>query len=254
MAPCTNVITVVNVGHGFFVWTRTVYGSTISTRSIGAKNVAPRSLPCPCASRSSENFAESALNSSPLWNFTPLRSLTSHVVGATSFGSSAASDGWILRFASRSTSVSKMWRPTLDAGLSDWFIMSSVEGSTPCASTILPSGAPDAASGVASISTSTSPTRQAFIGKASSVERDSMPSVRDVQGCSPATLGIAIGRVKVRERLVTRAHETERLRLARPAQQRSDRRPGAQAEARHDIVTPEQRRGGDGGALLRPTR
>src|SRR5439155_13709767 len=214
----------------------------------------PRSLPCPCARRSSEYFAESALKSSPLWNLTPLRSFTSHVVGATSFGSSAANDGTILRVASRSTSVSKMCRPTFDAGDSDWFIMSSVEGSTPCASTTLPSGGANAAGGVASISTSTSPTRQAFIRKASSVGRDSMPSIRNVQGCSPATLGIAIGRVKVAERLVARAHETERLRLARPAQQRSDRRPGAQTEARHDIVTPEQRRGGDGGALLRPTR
>ncbi len=158
-------MTVVNVGHGFFVCTRTVYGSTISTRSIGAKNVDPRSLPCPCASRSSEYFAESALNSSPLWNLTPLRSFTSHVVGATSFGSSAASAGWILRFASRSTSVSKMWRPTLDAGLSDWFIMSSVEGSTPCAITTLPSGAADAVHGIASAISST---RIVFIVRASS--------------------------------------------------------------------------------------
>src|SRR2546425_3793514 len=52
MLPCTNVITLVNVGHGFLVCTRIVYGSTISTRSIGAKKVAPRSFPCPPARRS----------------------------------------------------------------------------------------------------------------------------------------------------------------------------------------------------------
>src|SRR5881392_2685674 len=41
MPPCTNVITTVKVGHGFLVCTRMVDGSTISTRSIGAKKVAP---------------------------------------------------------------------------------------------------------------------------------------------------------------------------------------------------------------------
>src|SRR3989442_826840 len=92
MLPCTNVITLVNVGHGFLVCTRIVYGSTISTRSIGAKKVAPRSFPCPPARRSRLHFADSASKSSPLWNFTPLRSLTSHVVGATSFGISLATE------------------------------------------------------------------------------------------------------------------------------------------------------------------
>ena len=102
MLPCTNVITLVNVGHGFLVCTRIVYGSTISTRSIGAKKVAPRSFPCPPARRSRLHFADSASKSSPLWNFTPLRSLTSHVVGATSFGISVASEGTTLRPGSRS--------------------------------------------------------------------------------------------------------------------------------------------------------
>src|SRR2546426_1916285 len=77
MPPCTNVITTAKVGHGFLVCTRTVYGSTISTRSIGAKKVAPRSFPWPPARRSRLHFADSASKSSPLWNLTPLRSLTS---------------------------------------------------------------------------------------------------------------------------------------------------------------------------------
>ena len=102
MPPCTNVITTAKVGHGFLVCTRTVYGSTISTRSIGAKKVAPRSFPWPPARRSRLHFADSASKSSPLWNLTPLRSLTSQVVGPTSFGISVASAGTTLRLWSRS--------------------------------------------------------------------------------------------------------------------------------------------------------
>src|SRR2546423_122924 len=36
--------------------------------------------------------------------------------------------------------MSKMWRPRFDAGVSDWFIMSSVVGSTPCAMTTWAAG------------------------------------------------------------------------------------------------------------------
>jgi hypothetical protein len=82
-----------NTGHGFLVCTRTVYGSTISTRSTRPKDGAPRSLLAGLISRSRLNFTDSASKTSPLWNFTPLRSLISQVVGATSFGSSAASSG-----------------------------------------------------------------------------------------------------------------------------------------------------------------
>src|SRR2546425_438971 len=35
IAAWRNVSALTKIGHGFFVWTRTVYGSTISTRSIG---------------------------------------------------------------------------------------------------------------------------------------------------------------------------------------------------------------------------
>src|SRR2546426_3267692 len=156
----TKAITGTKVGQGFLVWTRIVYGSTISTRSIGAKNVAPRSLPCPWARRSRVNFAESALKSSPLWNLTPLRSLTSHADGGTNFGISAARAGTIFRFGSRSYNVSKMWRPTFDAGVSDWFAMSSVVGSTPCASTILPAGAALDATGHRSVAINATAIRQ----------------------------------------------------------------------------------------------
>src|SRR5678815_2975881 len=80
------------VGQGLAVCTFTVYGSTISTRSMGRKFELARR---PDFTRSRLNFTESALNSSPLWNLTPLRSLTSHTVGAASFGTSLASAGTI---------------------------------------------------------------------------------------------------------------------------------------------------------------
>ena len=86
---------VAKIGHGLLVCTRTVYGSTMSTFSMGRKFELARS---PDFTRSRLNFTDSALKSSPLWNLTPWRSFTSHVVGATSFGSSAASAGTILRF------------------------------------------------------------------------------------------------------------------------------------------------------------
>ncbi len=54
------------VGHGFLVWICTVYGSTISTRSIGANDDEPRSLLAGLTSRSMLNFTDSALKSSPL--------------------------------------------------------------------------------------------------------------------------------------------------------------------------------------------
>src|SRR4029453_16369611 len=106
-------------GQGFLVCTRIVYGSTISTRSIGAKKVEPRSLPCPFARRWRGNFAEAGVKFSPLWNFTPRRSFPPHADGGTNFGISVARAGTIFRFGSRSYRVSKMWRPTFDAGVPD---------------------------------------------------------------------------------------------------------------------------------------
>jgi hypothetical protein len=151
------------MGHGFLVCTRTVEGSTISTRSMGANDELPRSLLAELATRSRLNFTDSALNSSPLWNLTPLRSLTSHTVGATSFGSSVARAGTILRFASRSIRVSKIWAPTLEAGVSCWFIMSRVVGSTPWAMTTLPAGAAPAASGMDRAARTEMTVRQSFM-------------------------------------------------------------------------------------------
>src|SRR5438132_13530354 len=143
IAACAKVMTVRKVGHGLPVCTRIVYGSTISTDSIGLKFDDARIFGS--FTRSILNFADSALNSSPLVNLTPLRSLTSHVVGPTSFGISVASPGTILRLGSRSQSVSKICAAMIDAGASCWFMMSSVVGSTPCAITTLPAGAAAAA-------------------------------------------------------------------------------------------------------------
>jgi hypothetical protein len=92
------------IGQGLEVWTRTRYGSTISTRSMGRKFELPRMDGS--FARSRLNFTASALNSSPLWNFTPLRSLISHTCGDTRPGSSSARAGTSFRSALRSTSVS----------------------------------------------------------------------------------------------------------------------------------------------------
>jgi hypothetical protein len=147
IAADRNVSAVVKIGQGFLVWTFTVEASTISTRSIGSSEELPRSLLAGFETRSRLNFTESALNSSPLWNFTPLRSLTSQVLGAISLGISAARAGTILKLRSRSYRVSNIWAPTLEAGVSAWFIMSSELGSTPWAMTTLPSGAAPARPG-----------------------------------------------------------------------------------------------------------
>ena len=90
----------------------------MSTRSIGPNDDEPRSLLAGLTRRSRLNFTDSAVKSSPLWNLTPLRSLNSQVVGATSLGISAASAGTSFRLWSRSSSDSNICAPTLDAGCS----------------------------------------------------------------------------------------------------------------------------------------
>src|SRR5215813_2479267 len=138
---------------------RTVRASTISTWLKGAKGGAPRILFFGSTRRSRLNFTASASTGSPFWNFTFGRSLNSHTVGATSFGISLASAGCILSSASRSSSVSKMLRQTLPAGVSWWFMGSSVVGSTPWAMTTLPCGAPHDGSGMAAIRATVSASR-----------------------------------------------------------------------------------------------
>src|SRR4026208_811012 len=90
-----NVMMLTKVGHGLVVCTFTVCGSTTSTLSIGRKFELDR---IPGFTLATPNFPHSTVNSSALWSVTPLRSLPSQTVGATSFGSSAASAGTILRF------------------------------------------------------------------------------------------------------------------------------------------------------------
>src|SRR5258708_14189260 len=111
---CAYVRTVRKVGQGLLVCTRIVYGSTISMDSIGLKFDDARSLGS--LTRSRLNFADSAFKSSPLWNLTPLRSFTSHVVGATSFATSVATPGMILRFGSRPPSAPQSCPPVTGDG------------------------------------------------------------------------------------------------------------------------------------------
>jgi hypothetical protein len=133
---------------------------------MGPKEDEPRSLLAGLASRSRLNFTDSASKASPLWNLTPRRSLISQVVGATSLGSSAASSGTRARLWSRATSMSNIWAPTLEAGCSDWFIMSSVVGSTPCAMTTFPAGAAPTAIGSRTTVTATT-ARSQYLMRAS---------------------------------------------------------------------------------------
>ena len=69
-----------SIGMGFFVTMFTVYGSTISTRSISRFRPREGDFCSGLITRSTLNFTASALKSSPLWNFTPRRSLNCHVV------------------------------------------------------------------------------------------------------------------------------------------------------------------------------
>src|SRR5439155_876884 len=103
--------------------------------------------------------------------------------------------------------MSKMWRPRFDAGVSDWFIMSSVVGSTPCAMTTWPAGAADAPRGTRSVR-----------ARATRVWR------------------------RVIERLLARLHPAERLGLPHPRERAADRGSGGETQPAHDILAPEERR------------
>src|ERR1700730_8146027 len=120
---------------------------SISTWLRGAKGGDPRSLSLGSTRRSRLNLTASASTGSPLWNLAPGLSLNSQTVGDTSRGSSRASIGWIFRSWSRSSRVSNMFRHTLAAGDSWWFMGSRVLGSTPWAMVILPEGPAEATEG-----------------------------------------------------------------------------------------------------------
>jgi hypothetical protein len=84
---------------------RTVESSTTATDLISRSAPAPGHLVFGSSIRSNENFTACALKGSPLWNFTPGRSLNSQVVASTARQESA-SPGRRARLASRPTSVS----------------------------------------------------------------------------------------------------------------------------------------------------
>ena len=91
-------------GSGFLVTMRIVRGSTTCTASIVAKpglhdRLAGDHL------RSSVALTSSAVSGAPSWNFTPGRSVNSHVVSFTLFHD-VASPGWSLSAVSQRVSVS----------------------------------------------------------------------------------------------------------------------------------------------------
>ena len=72
------------------MWNTTVPGSGASMRSMVEKTVLTRVLAAGSYVRSMLAFTSDDENGSPLWNFTPGRSLNVHVVGAVSFHSVAS--------------------------------------------------------------------------------------------------------------------------------------------------------------------
>ena len=92
-------------GSGTLVWKRTVEGSTTSTRSIVPNQPFCGDLKSARLMRSKENFTAFASKGSPLWNFTPWRSLASHTLSLTSLYD-VASAGTICSCLSRVSRVS----------------------------------------------------------------------------------------------------------------------------------------------------
>ena len=92
-------------GSGTLVWNRAVKGSTTSTRSMVPNQPFCGDLKSARLMRSNENFTASASKASPLWNFTPWRSLTSHTFSLTSLYE-VASAGTIWSCLSRVRRVS----------------------------------------------------------------------------------------------------------------------------------------------------
>ena len=176
----------------------------------------------PVFTRSRLNFTDSALNSSPLWNLTPRRSFTSHVVGATSFGQLRGERGHDLEVPiALHAACRRGGAATTDAGVSCWFMVSSVVGSTPCAMTTLPSGAAAGqAAGATSRRASSERTHETLlttIGGASSRERPKCwQGVASLRRCQA---GPSAGAPAGRERLLTRGHQPEGLGLARAGEQ-----------------------------------
>jgi hypothetical protein len=90
-------------GYGCAVLKRIVYGSTTSIFVICfVYAVKGDGLFCTFGTRSIDATTSAAVNSLPSWNFTPLRSLNSHVVGSIAFHS-VARPGIICDFSLRST-------------------------------------------------------------------------------------------------------------------------------------------------------
>src|SRR5213080_5301495 len=136
-----------------------------------------------------------------------------------------------------------MWRPRFDAGVSDWFIMSSVVGSTPWAMTTLPAGAAAAPSGTSRVRARATRVRRRVIARLLGIEGDRSPSSSGKSsGRVPDNLGVRRQRVKVGERLVACLQPSERLSLSHPRERPADRGTGGEAEPVHDVLAPEERR------------
>src|SRR5262249_16808830 len=85
---------VTSVGNGRLVTMRSVSGSTTSTRSMSTNAQRQRAFWSGFTTPSMLHLTASASRSSPLWTFTPRRSLNSQVVGFTAAHETATPGSW----------------------------------------------------------------------------------------------------------------------------------------------------------------
>src|SRR2546430_13958837 len=136
-----------------------------------------------------------------------------------------------------------MCSATTDAGVSCWFMASSVVGSTPWAMTTLPAGAAAAWSGTRRVRVKTTTVRHTPI--------ENLLMRGDRLRLSPANLGFPRQGVKVRERLGPCRHPAERLSLPHPREPPADGGARGKAAPGHDVRAPHERRPPRAPRLLR---
>ena len=110
--PARSVSCAISGENGALSRSRIVSGSATSTLSI-CDSSALRNEPCMVMCRSSVNFAASASNGSPSWNFTPGRSLIVTVLPSSDVSCESASCGTMLRLPSMSNSLSHIAASTM---------------------------------------------------------------------------------------------------------------------------------------------
>src|SRR3990170_6204071 len=195
---------------------RTVCSSTTSTDLIQVKLPRIGDFCSGFSTRSNENFTLSAPNGSPLWNLTPLRSLSSQVSGLTPFTDSARWGTGCHVLVSRASRGSKRCWCMMMPMRSVCMCGSCVEASEASATVTRPLGAASAAGAAATsearmkapparrsvraIYMGSSSGRAPRSGRAELVERggggpDAVDEAFDRDGLVGRVVGLVVGRV-----------------------------------------------------------